>query len=330
MSTELLLWITSLAGATLFFAAGSLLAGRRRVAAPAGAAPAQPTAPETERLRQELASARQEAERSTGHLREERKRAHQAAAERELLEARAGKATTLEAELEERRTEIHQWRERLADTEARLATAVHPETELTLRQDLAIRSQQLDASQRRVKVLEEENATLRQELAATGGLQAERDHLTAENAELRAREFAVRRPTGSRPVTLAGGGLTPGGVLQTLVEKVSRLGDIRCAVIADDLGLVVASHGELSEEVAAVGALFARAGLQAQKVLPLRNVQRITIEDDQNVVLNLRPLRTDGVKDVELALITLAVGASPDPRLVNKLIDEGPRSGLSS
>jgi hypothetical protein len=361
MTPEVTLWLASLGGAVLFFAAGRLAGGRKRETAAAVVAPSPTPAavpgasPDFERVRQELTSARQDAERAAGHLKSElatvqnrlreltaedsrllvelgeaRKKAEEALATREELESRAARAGTLETELEERRMEIHRWRDKVTESEARLATAVHPETEASLRQDLSIRSQQLDDAIRRVKTLEEENATLRQDVSVSSGLAVERDHLKSENAELRANQFASKRPTGSRPVALAGGGLTPGGVLQTLVEKVSRLGDIRCAVIADDLGLVVAAHGELSEEVAAVGALFARAGLQAQHVLPLHNVQRVTVEDDQNVQLSLRPLRTDGVKDAELSLITLAVGGGPDPRLVNKLIDEGPRSLLSS
>jgi hypothetical protein len=361
MTPEVTLWLASAGGAVLFFAAGRLAGARRRGPAAAVVAPASPPAavpapaPDLDRVRQELTSARLDAERAAGHLKTElaavqtrlreltaedsrllvelgeaRKQAEEALATRDELEIRASRAGKLEAELEERRMEIHRWRDQVAQSEARLATAVHPETEASLRQDLSIRTQQLEDASRRLQALEEENATLRQDVSASSGLAAERDRLKAENAELRANQFASKRPTGSRPVALAGGGLTPGGVLQSLVEKVSRLGDIRCAVIADDLGLVVAAHGELSEEVAAVGALFARAGLQAQHVLPLHNVQRVTVEDDQNVQLTLRPLRTDGIKDAELSLITLAVGGGPDPRLVNKLIDEGPRSVLSS
>jgi hypothetical protein len=363
MTPEVTLWVVSLAGAVLFFAAGRLAGGRRREQPSPVLASVPPSpGPDLGLLRQELENAaRKEAERAeslateleNAHTRlremtaedsrlatelsaarETAEQARQATAEartaRDELADRQTRFLRLETDLELARQEIHLWRERVADGEARLASAGNPETEMTLRQDLAIRSQQLDDAGRRLRILEDQNASLRQEVAASGGLVAERDRLQSENAEMRANGFATRRPTGTRPVALAGGGLTPGGVLQTLVEKVSRLGDVRCAVIADDLGLVVAAHGELGEEVAAVGALLARAGLQAQNVLPLRNVQRVTLEDDQGVVLSLRPLRTDGVKDVELSLITLAVGGGPDPRLVNKLIDEGPRSVLSS
>jgi hypothetical protein len=111
------------------------------------------------------------------------------------------------------------------------------------------------------------------------------------------------------PLRVRAAGHKAGDVLQALVDGVSGSAEIRCAVVADDLGLVVASHGELPDEVAAVGALFGRAGLQAQKVLPLHKVQRVTVEDDQNVTLTLRPLQTDESVEGDLALITLAVGS---------------------
>jgi predicted regulator of Ras-like GTPase activity (Roadblock/LC7/MglB family) len=121
---------------------------------------------------------------------------------------------------------------------------------------------------------------------------------------------AVARPLPRTPLTVRAAGQKAGDVLQDLVDRVSRAAGVRCAVVADDLGLVVASQGELSEEVAAVGALFGRAGLQAQSVLPLHKVQRVTVEDDRNVTLTLRPVQTDEGDSGELALITLATGAA--------------------
>jgi hypothetical protein len=143
---------------------------------------------------------------------------------------------------------------------------------------------------------------------------AELDAAGKQLAELRTELSAARqaqRPSRA-PLHVRAAGHKAGDVLQALVDGVSGSAEIRCAVVADDLGLVVASHGELGDEVAAVGALFGRAGLQAQKVLPLHKVQRVTVEDDQNVTLTLRPLLTDGSMEGDLALITLAVGSSTE------------------
>lgn len=130
---------------------------------------------------------------------------------------------------------------------------------------------------------------------------------------------AASQPPARTPLTVQAAGHKAGDVLQALVDRVSGSAGVRCAVVADDLGLVVASHGELGDEVAAVGALFGRAGLQAQKVLPLRKVQRVTVEDDQDVTLTLRPLQTDESVEGDLALITLAVGGG-------KIVNPGQRS----
>ena len=131
-------------------------------------------------------------------------------------------------------------------------------------------------------------------------------------AKMREELAAARqlRANARAPLTVRAAGHKAGDVLQALVDGVSGQAEITCAVVADDLGLVVASHGDLGDEVAAVGALFGRAGLQAQKVLPLHKVQRVTVEDDQNCTLTLRPLQTDESVEGDLALITLAVGSS--------------------
>jgi hypothetical protein len=146
----------------------------------------------------------------------------------------------------------------------------------------------------------------------TSDLQVEQKRAQGELGKLREELARAAAPRLSRaPLQVRAAGHKAGDVLQALVDRMSGEAEIRCAVVADDLGLVVASHGELGDEVAAVGALFGRAGLQAQRVLPLRKVQRVTVEDDHNVTLTLRPLQTDGSVEGDLALITLAVGAEP-------------------
>jgi hypothetical protein len=363
VNAQVLLWLCSLLGAVLFFAAG-LLAARRRVARPAHSRVMAESAPaperlalreeaapqrqqvsaaqgEIDRLRQSLAEAEAELHRLRGEaqrlgraLEDEEARAGQEAArskaERSELEERLGRVPRLEAELEQRHQEVHRWRQEVKEAEAQLAKAVSPETEHTLRQDLSVKSQLLQAQADRLRDLENENAQLRQEVAGVAVVRAERDRLRTETAQLRAREFAARPAAVTARTVAVPKGAKRGDVFQAFVDQVSRLADVRCAVIADELGLVVASHGEMSDEVAAVGALFARAGSKAIEVLPLRNVHQVTVEDDQKVALNLRPLQTSDGVDSDLTLITLGVGAAPDSLLVNRLINEVPRTLLSS
>jgi hypothetical protein len=297
------------------------------------------------RARAEADKARTDADRARGEVERARAAVEQARTKVAELEVEEGKLSSrltalarVEAELEERRAEVLGLRQSLEDAEAMLAASPSPSTEQTLRHDLAVKAQQLAATEERIGRLAEENARLQHATEHLARVQRELEIARGEIGELRAQGFAAARPDRPRsrasaaPAPAVPAGEQRGEVLQTLVEQVSGLGDVRCTVVADELGLVVASHGELGEEVAAVGALFGRAGLQAQQVLPLRNVQRVTVEDDQNVVLTLRPLGTPGSADADLALITLAVGNGPDPRQVNKLIHQGPgpRSVVSS
>jgi hypothetical protein len=257
MNMHLLLWLSSAAGAALFFAAG-LFVGRGR-GAPTGAVAAVATAPvtpapvvdrELSTLRQQLATAR----------------------------------------------ELHAREQAAAQQTARDINAVKDHVE-RLRIDLM-------RAQKQGSDLHAQNESRGKELADA---RAQLVRLREELASTRAAH------AGRSPLQVRAAGHNAGDVLQALVDKVSGSAGVRCAVVADDLGLVVASHGELGDEVAAVGALFGRAGLQAQKVLPLHKVQRVTVEDDRDVTLTLRPLQTDESVEGDLALITLAVGGPPRP-----------------
>jgi hypothetical protein len=377
-----LMWITSVLGAALFFAAGALATRRR--ALPAAAAPRaalpdrrpaavaaapppeapggeqtdlrppEPTEPshqmtaahgEVAQLHLRLAGAEdqlrhrdQELQRFRRALDEVQKKGVDEAArwqaERGQLEERLARLPRLEAELEQRKQEVSRWRQELRDAEGQLARAPRVDAEQALRQDLAVKAQLLRANEQRLTHLEEENARLRQDAGGLTGLRDERDKLRAEVAQLRARLFAGNASGAtSAPLSLTPGPVSRAGgrghLFQAFVTQISRLGDTRCAVVADEMGLVVASHGTMGDEVAAVGALLSRAGAKAIEVLPLRNLHRVTVEDDQRVVLTLRPLPTRDGKESDLALLTLGVGVAPDPQVVSKLIDEGPRNILS-
>jgi predicted regulator of Ras-like GTPase activity (Roadblock/LC7/MglB family) len=184
------------------------------------------------------------------------------------------------------------------DLESRLAAA--GQLEQTLRRELAAAEQRLEIGHQRVRQLEEENASLRA---------VPRDEVRTDSAELRAR--------GSSRLRLRQPAATAGNRLQALIERVKGLGDFRSAVVADDLGLVVASQGELPDEVAAVGALFGQAALQAERELPLRSVQRVIVEGERGLVLAVRPLRLPA--GVDLTLITLGLGAPPDAHQLSQL-----------
>ena len=183
--------------------------------------------------------------------------------------------------------------------------------------------------------LEDGNAQLRGQLETMTARVAELTALERENADLRIRamagDLAVRAVAQNKDRrSTAADSVLGGQAFQHLVDQVGGLDPVRSAVIADELGLVVACHGAHGEELAAIGALFARTGSEARKVLPLDHLQRVIVEDERNISVTVRPLRsTDaGASDSELTLVTLTVGAEPDPGQMARILHGG--NGIAS
>ena len=246
------------------------------------------------------------------------------------LEQRARKIRELEAGLEALKIEQIRWQERELQLEqARQAAAADPEIEKTLRHDLAVARESgrtLDEQRQR---LEDSNAQLRGQLETMTARVAGLTALEREIADLRVRamagDLAARAVQGKDRRSAAADGALGGQAFQRLVEQVGSLDPVRSAVIADELGLVVACHGTHGEELAAIGALFARSGNEARKMLPLDHLQRVIVEDERNISVTVRPLRSAdaGADDSELTLVTLAVGAEPDPGQMARILHGG-------
>lgn len=215
------------------------------------------------------------------------------------------------------------------DATSPTAAAGDPDQErATLRHDLAVQTERARGLEAQALRMSEDNARLQQELATARTLSGELARLRSENEALRARALAGRG-AGLRKLTpqlvVRTGTDTRGNLLQSMVEAVTRMRTVESAVVADDLGLVVASAGDHGDELAAAGALFARAGSQVRNVLALRSVHQIVIEDDQNVTVTVRPLRTEVAgESAELTLVVLAVGDSPDPQQISSVVDRMP------
>jgi predicted regulator of Ras-like GTPase activity (Roadblock/LC7/MglB family) len=175
-----------------------------------------------------------------------------------------------------------------------------------LRHELALLTDQLTSRDKQVEQLREENTRLR-------GLEEELGHAKRELATvheqtriLRAQAF-VSKPTPARQRTPTPTLSATGRALQTIVDTEMRLGRAKSAVIADELGLLVAASSatnEYNEALAALGAYLADVGSKTRDILPLRNLRQVTVCDDHDVTLTVRPLATD---DPGLALVTLAV-----------------------
>jgi predicted regulator of Ras-like GTPase activity (Roadblock/LC7/MglB family) len=100
--------------------------------------------------------------------------------------------------------------------------------------------------------------------------------------------------------------LGSGDSLRAVLERESGRSDLTSAVIADELGLVVASTGgELSDALAAYGAVLAGIGAKTRDALPLHDVRQVVVQDDHDMTLTVRKI--DSV-DEQFALVTLTSG----------------------
>jgi hypothetical protein len=242
------------------------------------------------------------------------------------LDAHKAKVRELETAVEQLRLERTHSQEREFALEKQIAAQqAWPELEKTLRHDLVVLRESLRTQEEKAKRLGETNLELRRELDAVSGRATHLESLERENQELRVRSLASEvssSTNGTAPTPRPASNLAGTHALQILVTQVAGLDSVRAAVIGDDLGLVVACQGTHGDELAAIGALFGRACTEARKVLPLDHIQRILVEDQGNISVTVRPLRSyDGsIGADELTLVTLAHGTEPDPDQVARIL----------
>ena len=147
-------------------------------------------------------------------------------------------------------------------------------------------------------------------------LQAEVARLAAENRDLRARAL------GSLPPKKAPSrGSAPDldlDVYRQLVERVGGAAGLQCAVIADELGSLLAGSGELAESLAAFGAYIRDASSRTERLLPLEGVDEIDIRDRRGALLSTRVITRS---PSELSLVLLG-GAGASLAAAKKIADE--------
>ncbi|HEY0711052.1 MAG TPA: hypothetical protein VGF45_00140 [Polyangia bacterium] len=251
----------------------------------------------------------------------------------DLKSARA-RLRELEQSLEELRLDRTRAQERIRQLE-REVSALDPEREKTLEHDLMVVREQLRAAEEKAQRVDEANTRLQREVEAAEGRVGRLELLEKENQQLRVRALAsdLSPRTRSLGVERATSNIASTHALQSLVGQVADIDSVRAAVIGDDLGLVVASQGTHGEELAAIGALLGRACGDARKILPLDRIHRVILEDEGNISVTVRSLRSydRSLADDELTLVTLAYGAEPDPGQVARILGEtGAPPGLES
>jgi F0F1-type ATP synthase membrane subunit b/b' len=176
-----------------------------------------------------------------------------------------------------------------------------------LRHELLISVEREHAREAQLDRLREEAARLR--MVETDLEQARREsgRLVEEVRTLRATAFAGRPPRRIPRATPAPipDSASRSDVFQSILENETRNDHVHSAVIADELGLVVASTGEYGDALAAFGAYLAEVGAKTREVLPLNALRQVTVRDDHNVTLTVRPLEN---AESNLALVMLTIG----------------------
>jgi hypothetical protein len=133
-------------------------------------------------------------------------------------------------------------------------------------------------------------------------LHAEIARLTQENRDLRAR--ALGTTTRKQPSR----GSVPEldlDVYRDLIDRIGAVGGLKGAVVADEIGSLLAGGGELAEGLAAFGAYIRDASSRTERLLPLEGVAEVDIRDRNGMLLCTRVI-THAPSEVSLVLLGAA------------------------
>ena len=200
---------------------------------------------------------------------------------------------------------------RSAATRHSQAQQAHQKLSATL-EDTVEQVHQRDQASRaltsQLEKLRQENATLK---AA-----ADMERLKQSTA-LTAREVQMTLGPSRRLKGVPSLVVLDGRELQSLVERIAREGGVLSAVIADDMGLLVASAGAHAEALGALGAFMGPVSQKAQQLLPIHDVVEVVLHDEQQSRITLRRLKT-AQTDLVLALMTDGAQGVPVNELMQR------------
>jgi|GEM_PF-6963245 len=129
--------------------------------------------------------------------------------------------------------------------------------------------------------------------------------LSEEARTLRSRAFKVTEAAPEQSITRRLPADSKGHVLQALVDAEVKSGRAKTAVIADELGLLVAACGvtdDYAESLAAVGSYLIDISVKLQDMLPMCAIAQVIVRDDQDLTVSARPLPLD---QPGLSLVTM-------------------------
>jgi predicted regulator of Ras-like GTPase activity (Roadblock/LC7/MglB family) len=297
------IWIASLAGALLFFAAGFLLARRHlgEAAAVDAAIPPRVPPPVVESSPPIAAADPAQPYATAAILRLQVGELRQA-----LQDARLREQSYADVE-----RELHRLRRERTDFE------VTTKRELSFEVDVAVR--QMGELER----LRHENAALRRQLGGAGEkpIQAETDERHQPGTvTITGNPIGTTRPRMIRPASAP---LGRSGEQRSTADQLSSLlarlrnRSVRAIALADELGLPIVGIGDDNASLAAFASYVTDVGRKTREFLPLGPLRRVTVEDENDSTVTTCALAAG---DAHLALITLTVGPGPSARQMGDVL----------
>lgn len=239
----------------------------------------------------------------------------------EELKGVAGSAQGLQQELQELRARVSQEHGALqARTQEVERENAELERGLMQYEALASEAESLRKAASERDALRMEMQALHQRLEASDAVRSENDRLRMlgvdndrlrvrlEEAENRVAEFQAMglmrlpKPQAELPASASS--------LEDVVRPLAVDPNARSTVVADDLGFPIVGYGEHQESLAALCGLLVDLDRNAQRLLPLGGITKITLHAEHGALVSA--CRWPDA-DVTLTLATLTAGPGPEP-----------------
>lgn len=164
--------------------------------------------------------------------------------------------------------------------------------------------------------LRDENAALRRDASAAS---TDRDRLAEVVRELRAPGSVVaplpRFPTGTAPPRAPGELGSTADQLSMLLHRLHGK-NTRGIALSDEIGLPIVGLGDDTSPLAAFSGYLADIGRKARDILPLGQLRRVIVEDENDTTITTCPQSGESA----IALVTLTVGPGPSARQMGDVL----------
>lgn len=208
---------------------------------------------------------------------------------------------------------------RTHDTSAqKIEQMVHLNNE---KHDLALKVGLLEERLKEHEQIQNENQDLKFKLKEAAQLEEKIEKLQSENAELRSRGITLEGAPNpvSKPISEKASYDGLGEIFENLVNQLSTGETSRGAVMADELGLLIAGTGKHMDALAVIAALFSEMYNKVKSIFPIGTVDCFEILNTQKVTIRIFPIL---IASNNLLIVTTSVGPGPDRETINNLLSE--------